>query len=294
MSGKWAKEFDPSSKAYYYYNVETYETTWERAPDFVEDAGADNLNVTEGMIMLRAVKRIQRTFRAKQARGELRKRRAIKKANTLDHGSCNWVATHDPHSGADYYYNVHTYETTWDPPAEWIAWDKKAHPEKYAKETKTAGNQNVSAQGGLAALGLGESSGAGNAAAGGGFGGLAGLGLGNKDVDDSFQGANKTGLEAFASRGNSDSSARTGNKYTVPETGLQGQEPGETDALVGAEKSNDGTADRSKASKAAARVSAKADKHLDNVIDKCVSKCPAKCCKPMRFPWSFEGYPLKL
>lgn len=112
MPGQWAKEFDASSKAYYYYNVETYETTWEKPADFQEEDGAESLTVSEGMVMLRAVKRIQRGYRAKVARGVLREKRAMKRASQTDHGSCKWVETHDPHSNADYYYHIDTHEVS--------------------------------------------------------------------------------------------------------------------------------------------------------------------------------------
>ena len=80
MPGQWAKEFDAGSKAYYYYNVETYETTWEKPADFQEEGG-ESLTVSEGMVMLKAVKRIQRGYRAKVARGVLRSKRAERKAD---------------------------------------------------------------------------------------------------------------------------------------------------------------------------------------------------------------------
>ena len=108
-SGQWAKEFDAGSKAYYYYNVETYETSWEKPPGFVDEE-EEPLSVSEGLLMLRAVKRIQRGYRAKVARGVLRTKRAEKAAKTTDHGDCVWVDTYDPHSQATYYYHVRTHE----------------------------------------------------------------------------------------------------------------------------------------------------------------------------------------
>ena len=112
MSGKWAKEFDASSKAYYYYNVETYETTWDRPSDFVEESGTDNLTVSEGMIMLKSVKRIQRGYRAKLARGSMRIKRAEKHAAENQMGNCKWVETYDPQSKASYYYHMDTHEVS--------------------------------------------------------------------------------------------------------------------------------------------------------------------------------------
>jgi|TARA_B100000780_G_C20720280_1_gene286292 hypothetical protein len=110
MPGAWAKEFDAASKAYYYYNVETYETSWDRPADFVEEAGTDNLSVTEGMVMLKAVKRMQRVYRAKLARGAMRVKRAEKHASEHQMGNCKWVETYDPQSKASYYYHMDTHE----------------------------------------------------------------------------------------------------------------------------------------------------------------------------------------
>ena len=111
---QWAKEFDAASKAYYYYNVETYETTWDKPADFQEDAG-ESLTVSEGMVMLKAVKRIQRGYRAKVARGVLRSKRAERKASQTDLHGCKWVATFDPGQGVDYYYHVDTHEVSFLP-----------------------------------------------------------------------------------------------------------------------------------------------------------------------------------
>ena len=85
---------------------------------------------------------IQRNFRAKVARGELRKRRSMKQlAEHPNETGCVWVETLDPHSQANYYYHTQTFETVWDPPQEWINWDRKQNPEKYKaldKEKKRA------------------------------------------------------------------------------------------------------------------------------------------------------------
>ena len=33
---------------------------------------------------------------------------------------------------------------------------------------------------------------------------------------------------------------------------------------------------------------------IDNCLNKCVRKCPARCCMPLKWPWGYEGQPLKL
>jgi hypothetical protein len=126
MSHVWAKEFDPGSKAYYYYNVETYETTWDRPADFV-DGNEESLSVGDGLKMLKACKMIQRNYRAKKARGMLRAKRSEKliAAHGGSTGGCNWVETIDPHSQQPYYYHVSTHETVWEAPEEWKQWDRK-------------------------------------------------------------------------------------------------------------------------------------------------------------------------
>ena len=110
--GKWAKEFDAGSKAYYYYNVETYETTWDRPADYEEDVTENTLTVSEGLVMLKSVKRIPRGYRAKLARGAMRVKRAEKHMSENKMGTCKWVATFDPQSNANYYYHVDTHEVS--------------------------------------------------------------------------------------------------------------------------------------------------------------------------------------
>ena len=43
----WARVYDPGSQSYYYFDVRTMETTWDK-PDGV-DFDDDNLSMTEGL-----------------------------------------------------------------------------------------------------------------------------------------------------------------------------------------------------------------------------------------------------
>ena len=100
----WAEVYDEDHDAFYYYNVETNETTWEKPDDFVMEASDD---------LLRAALKIQSVFRAKVARGEVRLARAQNLAK--DDGPL-WIEVTDPASGFPYYYNRITNEVTWERP----------------------------------------------------------------------------------------------------------------------------------------------------------------------------------
>ena len=265
MPKVWAKVFDSASKAYYYYNVETYETTWDRPADFSDDE--ENLSVSEGLLMLKAVKMIQRNFRAKVARQEVRKIRARKKSQNMGDVGCKWIETKDPGSGDMYYYHVDTYETVWEPPQEWIRWDKKQNPEKYAAQKKKKAALASGAGGGLAALGLG---GAGPSSAAEAAGGLGAL----------YQKKQGFGDDGEAGDG-----------------GISRQGDGEKSpflqSLTG--QSKDSKVD-TEAEKKAAEVAAKLDKGADVCLDKCVEKCPGPCCRSCtlgRCAWPFEGKTLQ-
>ena len=269
MSQVWAKVYDSTSKAYYYYNVETYETTWDRPHDFTDEE--ENLSVSEGLLMLKAVKMIQRNFRAKVARGEVRKIRARRKSMELGNTGCKWVETKDPGSGDMYYYHVDTYETVWDPPDEWVQWDTKQNPGKYKKKDAAKAKSKKSALaggagGGLAALGLGGAGPSSAAEAAGGLGALYTKQETRDELDDDSGGAAATESERS------------------PFLNSTGNKKGDDNRTGGA---GDG-----RASNAVARL----DKGANVCLDKCVEKCPASCCRPCtlgKCAWKFEGRTLK-
>ena len=300
MSGKWMKEFDAGSKAYYYYNVETYETTWDKPADYQDDVGADNLSVSEGLIMLKSVKRIQRGYRAKLARGAMRVKRAEKHMTENKMGNCKWVATFDPQSKASYYYHVETHETTWDPPAEWLKWDKKQHPEKYASKADkqsldlSVKNGGSSGSSSLDAIGL---------TAGGNAQGLGGLNLDNSFHDPNSHAGRlggRTGQSKDAGGGTGGGGGLglgVGSAYAVAGDGdgEENEESGETDALMGVGKDRKQYDNVSSARlKAIYGRSIVVDKCMDKCLEKCVAKCPKQCCCTMKWLWKYEGQPLKL
>jgi hypothetical protein len=62
------KEYDPQSGHYYYYNTEENRSTWEEPADFIEGGDSEEM---------KAVLRIQCSFRAKVARRKARSAKGI-------------------------------------------------------------------------------------------------------------------------------------------------------------------------------------------------------------------------
>ena len=189
--------------------------------------------------------------------------------------------------------------------------DKKAHPEKYAEQNailqpgfelptmQKDGGTNANA--GLAGLGL---------TAGAAGGGLDALGLTGSGSTAGPAGNNLAALLGNGESKKPDKSAantsaqgaskeikdKSASKYVVNnEDGDQGAaDPEETDALIGI------TGDEKRAEKEAilatmpSQNAKKVDEVIDKCLDTCVQKCPEKCCRPMNFPWGYEGQPLKL
>ena len=96
----WAKVYDPASTEYYFYNNYTGECVWEQPEDYKE------INYSLLMMMAKNSKSelwasllVQKTWRAKKARGDVRTVRAEQAAEGSDE---LWTAVLDPGSG-EYY-----------------------------------------------------------------------------------------------------------------------------------------------------------------------------------------------
>ena len=82
----WQKEWDSNHGAYYYYNIWTNETTWIQPNDYYEvDSSVPRQNrsaMPDGLILLKATKRIQNMYRGKVARRTLEAQKQLKKLIT--------------------------------------------------------------------------------------------------------------------------------------------------------------------------------------------------------------------
>lgn len=202
-------------------------------------------------------------------------------------------------------------KTTWDPPAEWVKWDKKQHPEKYAnKAEKTSLDLSVknggsSGSNSLDAIGL---------TANGNHGGLAGLNLKHNNYDPNsaasrlggtkYTGNSKEtsdvglgglGLGGLGLGGKDDSNSNS--TYAVSSEQVN-EESNENDSLIGESKNAARMPNSDKISskrlKAIYGHTQVFDQLIDKCLDKCVEKCPKKCCCSMRWLWKYEGQPLKV
>ena len=113
--------YDPASEDYYYYNNFTGECVWE------EPEGYKPINYTLLMMMAKNAKSelwasllVQKTWRAKKARGDVRSKRGEQSGQTS-----GWEAIEDPGSGEFYYYNHDTGETGWEKPEELMTESEK-------------------------------------------------------------------------------------------------------------------------------------------------------------------------
>jgi hypothetical protein len=192
--------------------------------------------------------------------------------------------------------------------------DKKNNPEKYATQNailqpqfelptmqKNAGGGGMNA--GLAGLGLTAG------AAGGGLGalGLTGAGstagpAGNKLAallgggESKNAGGDATKASVLGASKSAERGGDSASKYVV--NGAEGEQGAanaeETDALM-SRAGEDKMAEKAAIlAKMGGQQVKKADEIIDKCLDCCVQKCPEKCCRPMHFPWAYEGQPLKL
>ena len=113
-----------------YWNNYTGECVWD------EPEGYKEVNYALLMAMAKGTKSelwaailVQKTWRAKKARGDVRAERGAQ--NTVA-GSV-WAAVPDPASGLDYYYNSETGEVTWgksiDPIERHVQCARSSQPE---------------------------------------------------------------------------------------------------------------------------------------------------------------------
>ena len=67
---QWEKVYDPSSEEYYFFNIWTNETTWEQPDGYMEGKNKSALgkgaSMPDGLILLKAVRKIQTAYRAKK------------------------------------------------------------------------------------------------------------------------------------------------------------------------------------------------------------------------------------
>ena len=83
---RWAEVYDPNAEAFYYWNPDNGEVTWEKPADFVASCDDE---------LLTAVIKVQSTWRAKQARANVR---GVRGAAAAGAGG-GWTAVMDPGSG---------------------------------------------------------------------------------------------------------------------------------------------------------------------------------------------------
>ena len=105
----WSEVYDPGSEAYYYYNNNTGETTWDKPADYKPptkqekaDAKSGKIKLPEPLIKLNATRKMQGVWRAKKARESVRTLRAEKKAAEAAAGGGEppkWVESYDANSG---------------------------------------------------------------------------------------------------------------------------------------------------------------------------------------------------
>eukprot|EP00924_Labyrinthula_sp_SR-Ha-C_P003395 snap_masked-scaffold_15-processed-gene-8.22-mRNA-1 protein AED:0.24 eAED:0.29 QI:0/0/0/0.5/1/1/2/0/148 len=85
LSPSWREAYDPNSQRYYYANIVTRETTWEKPVAQIEE--------------------------------ELRKEAAKKRSKSQNKEDV-WLERQDPKTGRVYYYNPKRRETSWHRPDE--------------------------------------------------------------------------------------------------------------------------------------------------------------------------------
>ncbi len=127
---EWSAVLDAESGHNYYYNNRTGETQWEVPEGFDANESKEKeqkmmkshvslLKLPHNLALRLAARKVQEVYRAKIARKTLRTRRASVKAAEMDKKGethAEWIKMNDPQSGADYWFNTKTEESSWTPP----------------------------------------------------------------------------------------------------------------------------------------------------------------------------------
>ena len=77
----WQKEWDSNEEAYYYYNIWTHETTWIEPSGFYgleQMEGSPSSKMPDGLLMLKAAKRVQSVYRTKVAKRAFQEQKRLK------------------------------------------------------------------------------------------------------------------------------------------------------------------------------------------------------------------------
>ena len=111
-AGAWERQLDAPSGEYFYHNTRTGATQWEPPPSFTFDVKADESKLS-GRSSYAAVKR-------SVVRRAIGKRRASMMPGFDPRAAklAVWTSVIDPASGAPFYHNAKTGETSWERPLE--------------------------------------------------------------------------------------------------------------------------------------------------------------------------------
>ena len=134
---------------FFYWNVRTNETTWEKPKNYV---WKDNNDQAMSDPILRVIIKIQ-IFRGNAERMPSAKLWDSMMKKTTKVKEDVWVETTDPNTGANYYYNKITNEVTWDDPRKPKDPPKKksygttrqTKQQKHGKDDRTGGGDADSA-----------------------------------------------------------------------------------------------------------------------------------------------------
>ena len=109
----WVSRQDAGSGLFFYWNVKSNETTWDKPPNFVWQD--DHGNLMKESVHRIVVKLQIKFILGAAARAE--KRKAEGKFTPVPPSKEKaWIETSDPNTGAKYYYNRNTHEVSWDDP----------------------------------------------------------------------------------------------------------------------------------------------------------------------------------